>query len=334
MNEIPQKLSENRRKILKGLKVSFFLFSLVSFIVIAVTFSHRTLKALASFNIEFLLVAFVLWLIYVGFDSLRLVFLAKAIGRKLRVVTAFGSIYTGSFLAAVTPFQISGLPLQLWILKSRDDVPVGEGLSLLIMRGILMDLTILALFPFALKSASGVKSSTMKIIIGYIILILGVVTLAYLVATLKPTLIEKIIPRRFGALRHKVREEAFHLSNSMKTYFRAPKKSYLVASVVASFVSVISRSAIVPALLSGLGVKYVLEKTLFLEILLQGSLVFTPTPGGSGVAEVAGTAVFLTVCPKYLVGVLVVLWRFFTTYMNALSGGIYFLRFLSSQGIK
>ncbi len=334
MNEIPQKLTENRKKIVKGLKVSFFLFTLVSFFVIAVTFSHRTLKALAGFNPEFLLVAFGLWLIYVGFDSLRLVFLARAIGRKLGLLTSFGAIYTGSFLAAVTPFQISGLPLQLWILRSRDDVPVGEGLSLLIMRGILMDLTILALFPMALKSASGVKSSTVRIILGYIVLIFGVVTLTYIVATLKPTLIEKMIPRRFGALRHRVREESEHLSNSMKTYFRSPEWGYLTASIIASFISVISRSAIVPALLAGLGVSFTLKKVLFLEILLQGSLVFTPTPGGSGVAEVAGTALFLTVCPKYLVGVLVVLWRFFTTYMNALSGGIYFLRFLSSRGVK
>jgi len=334
MNEFQQKLRENRKKIVRGLRLSFLLFTAVSVAVIAFTFSHRTIKALANFNPEFLIVAFLLWGLYVVFDGIRLIFLARAIGRRIGLITSIGSIYTGSFLAAVTPFQISGLPLQLWILNSNDGVTVGEGLSLLMMRGILMDLTIIALFPLALKSASGVSTSTMKVIIGYIILILGIVTLVYLFATLKPTLIEKVIPRRFGALRAKVREEAFNLSNSMKLYFRHPKKKYIVLAITTSFLSVTSRSAIVPALLAGLGLKFKLYKVLFLEVLLQGSLVFTPTPGGSGVAEAAGAAVFLTVCPKYLVGILVVLWRFFTTYMNALTGGIYFLKFLSQQKVK
>lgn len=334
MNEFQQKIRENKNKIVRGLRLSLLLFTAMSVAVIAFTFSHRTIKALSHFNPEFLIVAFLLWGLYVIFDGIRLIFLAKAIGRRIGLLTPIGSIYTGSFLAAVTPFQISGLPLQLWILNANDGVPVGEGLSLLMMRGILMDLTIIALLPLAIKSASGVSTSTIKIIIGYIILILGIVTLVYLLVTLKPTLIERVIPKRFGALRAKVREEAFNLSNSMKLYLRQPKKKYIVLAITSSFLSVTSRSAIVPALLAGLGLKFRFYKVLFLEVLLQGSLVFTPTPGGSGVAEAVGAAVFLTVCPKYLVGILVVLWRFFTTYMNALTGGVYFLKFLSKNRIK
>ena len=333
MNEIPQKIRENRRKIARGLKISFLLFFTVSLAVLAFTFSHETLKALKRFNPEYLIVVFFLWLGYVTTDGIRFVFLGRAIRRKIRLMTAIGTIYTGSFLAAVTPFQISGLPLQLWILNDRDGVPVGEGMALLIIRGILMDVAIIALLPLALKDASGVSTSSMKVILWYMVAILSIVTLTYLIATLKPDLAEKLVPRRFGALRAKVREEAYNMSNSLKLFFRASHWDYILAAVIMSFISPIFRSAIVPALLAGLGLKFELTKVLFLEILLQGSLIFMPTPGGSGVAEAAGAAVFLSVCPKYLVGILIVLWRFFTTYMNALTGGIYFLRFLSSQKI-
>jgi len=333
MNEIPQKIRENRRKIARGLKISFLLFFAVSLAVLAFTFSHETVKALSKFNPEYLLVVFFLWLGYITTDGIRFVFLGRAIRRKIRLLTAIGTIYTGSFLAAVTPFQISGIPLQLWILNDRDGVPVGEGMALLIIRGILMDIAIIALPPLALKDASGVSTASMKVILWYMGGILSIVTLTYLLATLKPDWFEKIIPKRFGALRAKVREEAYNMSNSMKLFFRASHKNYIIAAVIMSFISPIFRSAIIPALLAGLGLKFQLSKVLFLEILLQGSLIFMPTPGGSGVAEAAGAAVFITVCPKYLLGILIVLWRFFTTYMNALTGGIYFLRFLSSQKI-
>jgi len=51
-------------------------------------------------------------------------------------------------------------------------------------------------------------------------------------------------------------------------------------------------------------------------------LYFTPTPGGTGVAEGGGYLMFSSSIPTHVLGIFVILWRFFAIYVWVLIGGL------------
>jgi len=57
-----------------------------------------------------------------------------------------------------------------------------------------------------------------------------------------------------------------------------------------------------------------------------------PTPGASGIAEAAGMGLYSAVCPKHLLGVFVLLWRFFSPYIAMMIGAFLVLRLVSGIG--
>ena len=66
--------------------------------------------------------------------------------------------------------------------------------------------------------------------------------------------------------------------------------------------------------------------------LIQLPLIYavfsSPTPGGSGVGEVGAVAIFQGIIPTAILGLFVILWRFFSQYLGATIGGIVFLTIL------
>ena len=57
-------------------------------------------------------------------------------------------------------------------------------------------------------------------------------------------------------------------------------------------------------------------------------LYFVPTPGGSGVAEGGGAAIFSLLVPWNLAGVMAITWRFFTEYLSIAMGALVAVRIL------
>jgi uncharacterized protein (TIRG00374 family) len=57
--------------------------------------------------------------------------------------------------------------------------------------------------------------------------------------------------------------------------------------------------------------------------------IFTsPSPGGSGVGELGAAALFADLIPDKVIGLFVILWRFFSQYFSAIVGGILFTYFV------
>ena len=82
--------------------------------------------------------------------------------------------------------------------------------------------------------------------------------------------------------------------------------------------------AVVPCLLLGLGVTNadwytVMGRMIFLNMLLY----FSPTPGGSGIAEGGFVLLFSSVVPAGTVGIVAVCWRLIAEYLPFLIGFYY-----------
>jgi uncharacterized protein (TIRG00374 family) len=76
----------------------------------------------------------------------------------------------------------------------------------------------------------------------------------------------------------------------------------------------------------------------YLIFLLQGLIFFGSflimTPGGSGGAEIAYSIVFKSIIPIHIIGVSLLIWRFYTFYLQIIIGGIIVSVSMGKEGIR
>ena len=61
-------------------------------------------------------------------------------------------------------------------------------------------------------------------------------------------------------------------------------------------------------------------------VLLNLVLYFSPTPGGSGIAEAGFVVLFSKILPDGLAGIMAVMWRFTAEYVPFLIGGAFCIK--------
>jgi uncharacterized protein (TIRG00374 family) len=79
-------------------------------------------------------------------------------------------------------------------------------------------------------------------------------------------------------------------------------------------------------LLQGLNFSISVIKVIMVQIVLYFIRYFSPTPGGSGVAEGGFYMLFLPLVPRHILGLLVILWRLFTSYLGIFLGGLVIMK--------
>jgi uncharacterized protein (TIRG00374 family) len=117
----------------------------------------------------------------------------------------------------------------------------------------------------------------------------------------------------------------------LKVYARTHNLGWLLLGVLVTVVCIVALFAMSATLLAGLGVRTEPLRVMALNLLLTAVLLFVPTPGASGVAEVGAAGLYAAVCPRHMLGVYVVLWRLFSFYLGALVGGILTLRHVTRR---
>jgi uncharacterized protein (TIRG00374 family) len=61
-----------------------------------------------------------------------------------------------------------------------------------------------------------------------------------------------------------------------------------------------------------------------MELPLVYAIFTSPSPGGSGVGELGAAAIFQDLIAPSVIGLFVILWRFFSQYFSAILGGLIF----------
>jgi hypothetical protein len=313
------------RKIRKGIRYTLLLFSIISLALLLITIEKKTGEALSRVNFQFLIISLFFWLLFLLFDGARLLSLSRVLEIKLTLFFAVKIITIGIFLAAVTPFQISGLPFQLYLLN-KDGTKVGTGTALLVLRGVTTYFFIILLLPVSLFVIGAGRGIILKTLISYIVIVLLLIVGFYILAILRPNLVIRLIPERWTKLRKRIAEEIERLRESFLLLIKGRHPFPLFFAFLLSLLSLLSYLIMVYTLLRGLGVDADPLTTMAIQLILQGALIYTPTPGSIGVAEAAGFAMFSMVCPKYILGIFLILWRFFTFYISAIVGGFFFMR--------
>jgi uncharacterized protein (TIRG00374 family) len=329
--------SLTRRNIARGVRVFVIIGVAAAVVVMAFTASRETLTGLTRIKWYWLAATCVLWLVAAGVDGARLAVLSRATEHRLSIKASIEIIYIGYFMAAVTPFQIGGLPLQLYIM-SRWGISPGKSTSVLLVRGVLFYGILFAIAPFVAVWL-GASTAIIKVLTGYIAVIIGAGVVLVVASIAFPARVRRLQERlsktpKPGLVRRGVLwvlDEFDGFVKGLYVFVQTHNLGWLLLAILMTVVCIAALFAMSATLLAGLGVPTEPFKAMGLNLLLTAVLLFVPTPGASGVAEAAAAGLYWMICPRYMLGVYVVLWRLFSFYAGALVGGIATLRHLSKK---
>ena len=86
--------------------------------------------------------------------------------------------------------------------------------------------------------------------------------------------------------------------------------------------------------MTGLNIEFDLLQVMGRMVLINLVLYFSPTPGGSGIAEAGFVMLFANILPGGLEGILAVLWRFTAEYLPFMLGAVVTIRAFGSDVIN
>ena len=336
-----------RKDIIRGLRI-FLIITIVAIVgVMIFTVAKETYRALGQTVPLFLFISLFLALLHLYLDFLRLQVLTWALGKFISLRSSIEFTMGGLFLGAVTPFQSGGIPLQVYILK-REGFNIGEGTAIILFRAVLALGVVFVALPGiiyyyrVISTVQALRSILNYLFFFYVFTIIFLLLILYRTEQVRAALhrfgdflrrrriIKSDRPRRFV---DRILDEVENFKRSMGLFFQAGKWKTLLSFAI-TLVSMGLYFLIAPSLLYGLGVQVPIIKAAILQLVLTYLLVFVPTPGASGVAELGGFSLVGLICPKELLGIYVLLWRFFTFYLSVIIGGLVLIRMVGFEKLK
>ncbi|WP_298463252.1 lysylphosphatidylglycerol synthase transmembrane domain-containing protein [uncultured Mitsuokella sp.] len=313
-------------KFYKRFLILILLVLVISGTVIYTTVDINTLKNLDRFKSWSIALALLAVSLGLFFDGSRLMHLVKISGEKITLYQAVQVIFGNYFLALLTPGATGGAVAQLMFLRHAG-VPTGKAAVLVIVRTILSIFFLILCMPFIFMHDSGIVPGISNDTL-MAITITAFVVIVIMVVGARRGYLDYLVIRLTRNMKRQRRIKVFAFYRDTKSAIAllaaSPKSMLLV--FVESGLNLLCIYAIVPCLLLGLGVTdadwySVMGRMIFLNMLLY----FTPTPGGSGVAEGGFVLLFSDTVPAGTVGIVAVCWRLIAEYIPFLVGLYYTL---------
>ncbi|MBQ1889103.1 flippase-like domain-containing protein [Selenomonas caprae] len=298
----------------------------ISGIVIYSTVDIHTLRNLDKFQPWSIALAILAVSLGMFFDGSRLMHMVKISNEKITLYQAVQVIFGNYFLALLTPGATGGAVAQLMFLRHAG-VPTGKATVLVIVRTLLSILFLVFCMPFIFMHDAGIIPGVSNETLMGITLTAFAVILAIIVGARRGYL-DYVVVRCSKRMKNERRRKFFAFYRDTKSAIsllsKAPRCMLLV--FLESGLNLLCIYAIVPCLLLGLGVTdadwyTVMGRMIFLNMLLY----FTPTPGGSGIAEGGFVLLFSETVPAGTVGIVAVCWRLIAEYIPFLIGLYYTL---------
>ncbi|MGC9327482.1 MAG: lysylphosphatidylglycerol synthase transmembrane domain-containing protein [Candidatus Hinthialibacter sp.] len=275
-------------------------------------------------------------------NGMRVFLLSHSLGYSLRYIQCLSVSLSSEFGIAATPAGMGGAAIRLTLLKQAG-VPLAHGAAMLAMDVALDTLFFLLLIPFAVYSIA--QNAKIRALFAAVEPLYWILTVSLVAAGLiflfwmarskrlhnqlhqiarRPFFSSYRLPARLRLARGKAWNGWRQMSQGFASLCRLKRGALLFTFCCASM-QWICRYSILPLLLYALS----LPCDPVLLFLLQGFLftasLFFVLPGGGGGVEVSSAIILRQIIPPNLVGVVVLLWRFFTYHLYLLGGGSMFL---------
>jgi len=292
-------------------------------------FDFRLLQPTALFFI----LAFLL--VYFLSDGLRLYFVLRTIGVRVKIREIFPLIFINILFSNVTPLATGGGFVQVWYLQRRG-VPVGASAAATTIRTILAMLAIFVAAPifYLLQTGAapdGFARVTIPSLIGFIVVYL----IGFLVVLRRPFWIVLMVEGFFrlaamagllgqdrrerwtSALR---RETGEFSANFAK--FAQGSRGFALAAGIATLAFLLTLFAFPALLLSLLDYKVDWLAVVGSMSVVTFLMYFAPTPGGAGFAELAFAGFMAGQMTPNDILFVIFAWRFLTIYFGMAVGMI------------
>lgn len=256
-------------------------------------------------------------------DGTRLMHMVKISNEHITLKQAVQVVFGNYFLAMLGPGASAGAVAQLMFLRHAG-VPSGKATIMVIVRTLVSILFLVCCMPFIFLHDDNILPGVSNLTL-MVISVLAFVGIMFIVWAFKTDFLdyfamklEKKLPEN-----KKSKFTAFYYDSKKAVKLLADAPLSMVRVFIESGLSLICIYMVVPMLMLGLGVEFdwvtVMGRMIFLNMLLY----FSPTPGGSGIAEGGFVLLFSSMVPAGTVGILAVSWRLFAEYIPFLIG-LYF----------
>jgi len=320
--------------------------AVASGLILALTFEESTWDHLRHLDLPTALglgsLVVATWL----FGGARVFTLARGLGYPLSYRRSVAVILSSEFGITVTPAGAGGAALWLGVLKGAG-VPVSHGAALLTAELAIDGLFFTFLLPFALVAlarrpalvegvAARVEELWIYPVLGVALVVVLGVLLARLPAltparrwlwnrrTLRRTVVRVL---RLWRDRHLF---LHRLRSGLHTLFRV-RPGLVAITMALAVMQWTCRYSVLPLLVMRFGgASEVVVLFLIQGVLMMLSYVIV-APGGGGGVEVAAALVLPFFAPAAVIGVVVVLWRFYTYHLFLLAGGSAFALTLTAD---
>ena len=320
-----------RNKLYRRLVLLVIFVLAISAAVIYFTFDIRALDYLTMFSSWSVLCALGSLAIGLFFDGTRLLTLARITGEDLPLSDVTKVVLSNYFLALLTPGATGGAIAQVMFMR-RAGVPVARSTLIILVRTIMSIFFLIITVPFFMEQDEAITSWVpLPIIVMVSALFIAIpIAAIILMHTVYP---ERIIYHFSRYFKHERRRQAFSWYHDFRkaVYVMGKQPVMVLRAFIESGVSLTFIYLTVPCYFMGLNFDFDLIQVLGRMYLLNLVLYFSPTPGGSGIAEAGFVVLFSQLVPGGTVGILAVLWRFTAEYLPFVLGACITLRAFGSN---
>lgn len=273
------------------------------------------------------------------FDGLRLYFVFLTLRTKVPFKLILKLVFINVFASGVTPLATGGGFAQIYFL-TKNDVPLGIASAASTIRTVTASVMIFSSVPVILVLEKGLKT-VIPIQHGFlysILFILFYVALLWVLIRRKENM-KKLAKAfiRFLRFVHLLKVEKadsmtegadreIDLFSQNLARFWKGHKFFLLLSLFSALVYLFILFLFPYVLLHFMGESVHIITVLSIQILITFLLYFTPTPGGSGIAEGGFAFIFSHFLTRASVPPLTFYWRFITSYLGMIIGLIIFYR--------
>jgi uncharacterized protein (TIRG00374 family) len=305
------------------------------------TIDERTGEALTDVRPVFLIALFGCWIAILLFDAGSIMLYTRGADERIGFFPALKTTTIRIFFNIVTPFAFGGQPFSVVSLH-REGVPTGKGSSIVITKlmtlaafsqlGALVSFllfsdrisNIVALNKIIMISGAAGGTTILLLTFGFLypqMLVKTVTTLGRLLHTIR-------IVKDPRKLRRNVIKQAATARRSFKRYF-SHHRAFFISGTLCNGLVYVTQLVMLWLILLGLGIHVTFLTGLVLASMLIFLLTFMPTPGAIGLGEAIFLILFSKTVPSSMIGIAIVLWRFFFHYLSAILGAINSSKYIS-----
>ena len=336
----------NGRKIRKGLFIFIFL-TVVSLTILFIrTHSESAVEAFRHYDTGFLFLTVILLILDILLGAFRNHIFMKRLGPGVEFMTSLRANLANTFAGAITPSQGGGGPAQFYVYH-RKGASIGQAIFVAAFNYLSTLIVFISGAVLALFLLAGTYGSSLTgiILLCFVIFFIEFVLLAFALA--RPELFAMVLGKftdrfsdsfsRMGSRLRKITDRVTLEVDSFKDssrFFFSSCKMMIPLSLALTLILYVNKYVIAYLVVRGLGISCDFMTVISIQAILMCIIYFSPSPGGSGIAELSIAALMSAVVPESMLGVYSLLQRLFLLYVPVILGSIvifYELRVSSRQ---